>query len=93
MENLPLFIFGKTIKFGKIPGNLAKSTVSDNFIFFQKECFWEEKSPEMRFWEIYSIFGNIFGKIFLFWESGIAKYQEVLLCVRKVTREGVKRRI
>lgn len=26
--------------------------------------FWEEKSPEIRFWEIQSVFGNIFGKCY-----------------------------
>ena len=51
----------------------------------------ENKSSEIHFWEIESVFGNIFGKIKCFW--GIAKYQEVLLCAGKVTKEDVKRKV
>ena len=34
---------------------------------------------------------NTFGKCYPFW--GIAKYQEVLLCAGKVTKEDVKRKV
>lgn len=34
---------------------------------------------------------NAFGKYYPFW--GIAKYQEVLLCAGKVTKEDVKRKV
>ena len=46
-----------------------------------------------RFWGFEFVFGNIFGKTKPILEKKIAKYQEVLLCVRKVTKEDVKRRI
>ena len=100
IEYFLICVFGKIINQIKTSENPVKSILLSNFPFHQKECFWEEKSPEMRFWEISSVFGNIFGKAYPilgkqnpFLGKEIAQYQEVLLCVRKVTKEDVKRRI
>lgn len=68
IEYLLLSVFGKLINQDKTSENPVKSILLSNSLFFQKECFWEEKSPEIRFWEIQSVFGNIFGKIKCFWE-------------------------
>lgn len=54
---------GKLINQDKTFENPVKSILLSNSPFSQKECFGEEKSPEIRFWEIQSVFGNIFGKI------------------------------
>ena len=51
------------------------------FSYLAAVFFWE------YFWEDKMLLGSVTPIL------GIAKYQEVLLCVRKVTREGVKRRI
>lgn len=57
-------VFGKLVNQDKTSENPVKSILLSNFLFSQKECFWEEKSPEIRFWEIQSVFGNIFGKCY-----------------------------
>lgn len=94
IEYFLICVFGKIINQIKTSENPVKSILLSNFSFPQKECFWEEKSPEIHFWEISSVFGNIFGEIKTFFgKKEIAQYQEVLLCVRKVTKEDVKRRI
>ena len=66
---------------------------SDFMIFPKNKKF----SPNLVFGDFFMFLGTFLGKITPFWEDkmllGIVKYQEVLLCVRKVTREGVKRRI
>lgn len=63
MEYFLIYVFGKIINQIKTSENPVKSILLSNFSFPQKECFWEEKSPEIHFWEISSVFGNIFGKI------------------------------
>ena len=93
IEYFLIYVFGEIVNQIKTSENQVKSILLSNFSFPQKECFWEEKSPEIHFWEISSVFGNIFGKTKPILEKKIAKYQEVLLCVRKVTKEDVKRRI
>lgn len=63
IEYLLLSVFGKLVNQDKTSENPVKSILLSNSSFSQKKCFWEEKSPEIRFWEIQSVFGNIFGKI------------------------------
>ena len=62
IEYFLIYVFGKIINQIKTSENPVKSILLSNFSFPQKECFWEEKSPEIHFWEISSVFGNIFGK-------------------------------
>lgn len=89
-------VFGKLFNFRKTSETPVKSILYGNSLFPCKECFWEENHLKNHFWEMQSVFGNIlgkhnaFGKCYPFW--GIAKYQEVLLCAGKVTKEDVKRK-
>ena len=58
--------------------NSVKSIFLKNMVF-KKTQIWEGKS--------------VLGKIIYFWETTVRKKTGGVLCVRKVTREGVKRRI
>lgn len=93
IEYFLIYVFGKIINQIKTSENSVKSILLSNFPFSQKDCFWEEKPPEIHFWEHFWERKIISGKHTLFGKKEIAQYQEVLLCVRKVTKEDVKRRI
>ena len=77
---------GNFLILGKTSETPVKSILYGNSLFPCKECFWEENQLKNHFWEIQTDFG----KCQPFW--GIAKYQEVLLCAGKVTKEDVKRK-
>ncbi len=84
IEYFGICVFGKLLNSRKTSGTPVKSILCDNSLFPHKECFWENKSSEIHFWE-------------RFWENkkllGIAKYQEVLLCAGKVTKVDAKRKV
>lgn len=94
IEYFLIYVFGKIINQIKTSENSVKSILLSNFPFSQKRMFLGRKIPRNSFLgDLICFWEHFWEDIPPFWEKGIAKYQEVLLCVRKVTREGVKRRI
>lgn len=96
IEYLLLSVFGKLINQDKTSENPVKSILLSNSPFSQKDVFGKKNPQKYVFGRFNLFLGTFLGSVTLFWGNsilGIDKYQEVLLCVRKVTREGVKRRI
>ena len=92
--------FWENHKSNKNLWKLSKINTFKQFPIFLKRLFLGRKTPRnsflgdfLCFWEHFWERKIISGKHTLFGKKEIAQYQEVLLCVRKVTKEDVKRRI